>query len=109
MTASRSRPWMVGLTVGVLAGALLTAGVVSAQRRGAPAPKPAAEAASFELYDTPGSTFMLNKTSGEVWRISFTEVRGERHWFGAQVPMQPQTDFDTLQKRLHQKLGKGGT
>lgn len=107
MKASRSRPWLVGLFAGVIAGAMLTAGLVSAQSNGS-THTPATDG-NFTMYDTPGSTFLLNKKTGEVWRIGFTEVRGERHWFGTHVPLQPPQAFDAFQKRLRQKLsGAGG-
>lgn len=94
------------LSVGVIVGVLFTAGVLTAQKR------PAAPAnivddsgkAPFELVDTPGSTFLLNRASGEVWRIGFTEVRGERHWFGTFVPVQQPVSFEEFQQRLRRQL-----
>lgn len=98
---------LVMLSVGVIAGALLTAGMLSAQKRpGTPAA--VADAAPveppFQLVDTPGSTFLLNRESGEVWRIGFTEVRGERHWFGTFVPVQQPVSFEEFQARLRRQL-----
>lgn len=101
---------LVMLSVGVIAGALLTAGMLSAQKRPA---SPAAVAAAvegelreppFQLVDTPGSTFLLNRATGEVWRIGFTEVRGERHWFGTFVPVQQPVTFEEFQQRLRRQL-----
>jgi hypothetical protein len=99
---------LVMLSAGVIAGALLTAGMLSAQKRGA-APAAAADSAGimeppFELVDTPGSTFLLNRASGEVWRIGFTEVKGERHWFGTFVPVQQPVSFEEFQQRLRRQL-----
>lgn len=99
---------LVMLSVGVIAGALLTAGMLSAQKRN---PVPAAATSGegvaegpFQLVDTPGSTFLLNRASGEVWRIGFTEVRGERHWFGTFVPVQQPVSFEEFQARLRRQL-----
>lgn len=100
------------LSVGVIAGALLTAGMLSAQKRPA-APVAAATPAAveaeggeppYQLVDTPGSTFLLNRATGQVWRIGFTEVRGERHWFGTYVPVQQPVSFEEFQQRLRRQL-----
>ncbi|MFZ9888062.1 MAG: hypothetical protein ACO3JL_11220 [Myxococcota bacterium] len=92
------------LALGVLCGGLSTAGVLYAQQRQSPV---AAEAgAPFDLVDTPGSTFLLNRHSGEVWRLGFTEVRGERHWFGTFVPLQPGLTFEAFQQRLRRQIGE---
>jgi hypothetical protein len=107
MRTQPSRALLFGLSVGVLVGVLGAAGVVSAQRRGktkaeeAPVPE---SSESFELIDTPGSTFLLNTRSGQVWRIGFTEVRGERHWFGTYIPVQQPVTFEEFQQRLRTKL-----
>ncbi len=101
------RSALVMLSVGVIAGVLSTAGMLSAQKRAA-APGPANDAGvhepPFQLVDTPGSTFLLNRSSGEVWRIGFTEVRGERHWFGTFVPVQQPVSFEEFQQRLRRQL-----
>lgn len=104
MQVSRSALSM--LSVGVIVGALSTAGMLAAQRRPA-APAVAAEApvaGTFDLVDTPGSTFLLDRSTGEVWRIGFTEVRGERHWFGTFVPRQQPVAFEEFQQRLRRQL-----
>lgn len=97
---------LVMLSVGVIAGALLTAGMLSAQKRPAAPAAVVAEGGEppFQLVDTPGSTFLLNRASGEVWRIGFTEVRGERHWFGTFVPVQQPVTFEEFQQRLRRQL-----
>jgi hypothetical protein len=88
--------------MGVLVGALGTASLVSAQKRGAPA---ATESpASFDIIDTPGSTYLLNRRSGQVWRLGFTEVAGVRHWFGTHVPVQQPGTFEDFQQRLKREL-----
>lgn len=102
-----SRSALVMLSAGVIVGVLSTAGMLSAQKR-SPAPAPVVEGSAgepaFQLVDTPGSTFLLNRTSGEVWRIGFTEVRGERHWFGTFVPVQQPVSFEEFQQRLRRQL-----
>lgn len=103
MQVSRSALSM--LSVGVIVGALSTAGMLAAQRRSpAPAPVEAPAPGTFDLVDTPGSTFLLDRSTGEVWRIGFTEVRGERHWFGTFVPRQQPVAFEEFQQRLRRQL-----
>ncbi|MCP4498960.1 MAG: hypothetical protein GY822_03210 [Deltaproteobacteria bacterium] len=58
----------------------------------------------FTIVDTPGSTYLLNQGSGQVWRLGFTEVRGDRYWFGTHVPVQPPGTFDEFQESLRQRL-----
>jgi hypothetical protein len=96
------RSLLLPLSAGVLVGALSTAGVLFAQRT--PAPPAARGEPTFQLVDTPGSTFLLNQGSGEVWRIGFTEVKGERYWFGTHVPLQEASTFDEFQQRLLRQL-----
>lgn len=95
---------LLPLSAGVLAGALSMAGVLYAQRTPAAA---APQGELFQLVDTPGSTFLLNHQSGEVWRIGFTEVRGERYWFGTHVPLQEAGTFDEFQQRLLRHIEGG--
>lgn len=100
------------LALGVLIGAGMSAASLLAQRGTSEAREaPLAEAADlgaagpFELVDTPGSTFLLNRRSGQVWRISYTEVGGERHWFGTHVPLQQPETFAEFQNRLRRLRG----
>jgi|GEM_PF-1045591 len=79
----------------------LPAGAVP--RHAAPADVGSA-AAPFTIVDTPGSTYLLNRVSGQVWRLGFTEVRGDRYWFGTHVPVQPPGTFDEFQDSLRRRL-----
>ena len=44
--------------------------------------------APYEIVDTPGSTYLLNKANGQVWRLSFTDVGGNKYWYALHVPLQ---------------------
>src|SRR5690349_5568937 len=73
-----SRIWMrsswASLAAGVIVGSLVTTGALSAQKKaGAPPATPVTEpTGAFDIVDTPGSTYLLNRNTGQVWRISFT-------------------------------------
>lgn len=92
------------LSLGVMVGGLSTAGALYAQQRQSSSKHE--ETSPFDLVDTPGSTFLLNRESGDVWRLGFTEVRGERHWFGTFVPLQPSVTFEAFQQRLRRQIGE---
>ena len=112
-----SRSLVGALTAGILVGSLSTATVLYAQKKestgsntGTPiAPAPVADytTAPFEIVDTPGSTYLLNKTTGQVWRLSFTEVQGNKYWYGMHVPVQQPGSFEDFQARLRKELAGG--
>lgn len=96
------------VATGVVLGVLVTAGALSAQ----PKPTPAATTATpevggqpFEIVDTPGSTYVLNKATGQVWRLSFTDVGGNKYWYGMYAPMEPPTSFEDFRARLRREKG----
>ena len=99
--------WAVlGLAVGVSAASVLYA---QSRRRSMPTPTEQFSpmppvTAPFEIVDTPGSTFLLNKSTGQVWRLGFTEVSGDRYWFGTHVPVQQPSTFDEFQQGLRRRL-----
>jgi hypothetical protein len=101
-------PWFF-LATGVLVGALASAGALWAQS----APKKDAAApvvglpdptAPFDIVDTPGSTYLLNRTTGQVWRISFTDVGGNKYWYALHVPVQQPGSFEEFQAKLRREL-----
>lgn len=100
---------VVALAAGVLTGSLLTATVLYAQKKDGAAPAPIADftTAPFEIVDTPGSTYLLNRTTGQVWRLSFTEVQGNKYWYGMHVPVQQPGSFEEFQARLRKELQGG--
>lgn len=111
------RPVLIALSCGLLAGALLTGSMLYAQSppdapvvpvapvgRGEPI---ASSSAPFDIIDTPGSTYLLNRHTGQVWRLGFTEVGGDRYWFGTHVPVQQPGTFEEFQKRLRRQLETG--
>ncbi len=104
-----SSPLAKALAAGILVGSLSTATVLYAQKKdtAAPtAPAPVADfvTAPFEIVDTPGSTYLLNRTTGQVWRLSFTEVKGNKYWYGMHVPVQQPGSFEEFQARLRKDL-----
>jgi hypothetical protein len=98
------------VAAGILVGSLSTATVLYAQKKeptAVPTPQaPVADfvTAPFEIVDTPGSTYLLNRTTGQVWRLSFTEVKGNKYWYGMHVPVQQPGSFEEFQARLRKDL-----
>ena len=96
------------LATGVIFGVLVTAGALYAESKPAPTPTPPAPEVSgqpFEIVDTPGSTYVLNKATGQVWRLSFTDVGGNKYWYGMYAPMEPPTSFEDFRARLRREKG----
>ncbi len=96
--------WLFG---GLLLGALAAAGTLWAQKRPGDSPIAAVVAAGgagvegpFDIVDTPGSTYLLNRSSGQVWRLSFTDVGGSKYWYALHVPVQQPGTFEEFQARL---------
>jgi hypothetical protein len=97
------------LAAGVLAGSLVTAGALFAENTGAGAKKdglpPVPDLnAPFDIVDTPGSTYLLNRATGQVWRISFTDVGGNKYWYALHVPVQQPGSFEEFQTKLRREL-----
>lgn len=103
-----SSSFVVALTAGVLAGSLGTATVLYAQKKDGPPPAVVPSLGDpthpFQIVDTPGSTYLLNRNSGQVWRLSFTEVQGNKYWYGMHVPVQQPGSFEEFQARLRREL-----
>ena len=93
-----SRRVLIALSIGVLVGAMLVGSLLFAQTKTG-----VALVGGFEIVDTPGSTYLLNTESGQVWRLGFTEVKGDRYWFGTFVPLQPPTGFQEFQESLRRR------
>ena len=94
------------LAVGLVLGSLATAGALWAQT----AKKDSAtlsvidQNAPFDIVDTPGSTYLLNRSTGQVWRISFTDVGGNKYWYALHVPSQQPGSFEEFQIKLRREL-----
>jgi len=97
------------LATGVIFGVLVTAGALYAQSKPAAAApsssSPEVSGQPFEIVDTPGSTYVLNKATGQVWRLSFTDVGGSKYWYGMYAPMEPPTSFEDFRARLRREKG----
>jgi hypothetical protein len=105
------RPSTSSLVAGVVVGSLATGGALLAQSRPPTASSspamPTAEAGQpFEIVDTPGSTYVLNKATGQVWRLSFTDVGGNKYWYGMYAPMEPATSFEEFRARIRRELAE---
>jgi hypothetical protein len=102
------------LALGVIVGSLAAAGALFAQTRTSGAsgtttpPSPTADVVGqpFEIVDTPGSTYVLNKSTGQVWRLSFTDVGGNKYWYGMYAPMEPATSFEEFRVRVRKELAE---
>ncbi|MDP2344851.1 MAG: hypothetical protein Q8O67_28155 [Deltaproteobacteria bacterium] len=103
-----SRSPLMMLAVGVIVGSLGAAGALFAQAKTPPTPNPTAavDGQPFEIVDTPGSTYVLNKSTGQVWRLSFTDVGGNKYWYGMYAPMEPATSFEEFRVRVRKELAE---
>ena len=100
----RNRSLLVGLSLGVLIGALGVGGALFAQDPTPEMPSdPESAPGTYDIVDTSAATYLLDKEKGHVWRLGWTEVRGDRYWFGTFVPLQEPESFRDFQSRL-QKL-----
>jgi hypothetical protein len=95
---------LVTLATGLLIGSLATAGALYAQKKDAPAAPVLDPNAPFDIIDTPGSTYLLNRNTGQVWRISFTDVGGNKYWYALHVPSQAPGSFEDFQIKLRREL-----
>ena len=101
-------PWFL-LAIGILVGSLASAGALFAQNatkkpEGLPALPITDPTSPFDIVDTPGSTYLLNRSTGQVWRISFTDVGGNKYWYALHVPVQQPGSFDEFQAKLRREL-----
>jgi hypothetical protein len=96
------------VAIGVIVGSLATGGALLAQSKSAPSPASMPETAGqpFEIVDTPGSTYVVNKATGQVWRLSFTDVGGNKYWYGMYAPMEPATSFEEFRARIRRELAE---
>ena len=104
-----SRSPLMFLALGVIVGCFATAGALFAQTKpSAPPSQPSVDVSGqpFEIVDTPGSTYVLNKATGQVWRLSFTDVGGNKYWYGMYAPMEPPTSFEEFRARLRREKGE---
>ena len=96
---------VVALAAGVIIGTLATAGALWAETTTKKPEEPKLDgAAPFDIVDTPGSTYLLNRTTGQVWRISFTDVNGNKYWYALHVPVQQPQTFEDFQTKLRREL-----
>lgn len=111
----RRRDFRVGtllLVVGLVVGTLFASVLFAQSKKKTPVPEDGLTATStvtapFDIVDTPGSTYLLNRSTGQVWRLGFTEVKGDRYWFGTHVPVQQPGTFEEFQQGLRKRLGAG--
>jgi hypothetical protein len=101
-----SRSPLTLLAVGVIVGSLATAGALLAQTKPATPPPSGEFSQPFEIVDTAGSTYVLNKSTGQVWRLSFTDVGGNKYWYGMYAPMEPPTSFEEFRARVRKELAE---
>jgi hypothetical protein len=108
-----ARPSSLALVAGFLVGSLATGGALWAQSRPttsattSASPSPVVDGGQpFEIVDTPGSTYVLNKATGQVWRLSFTDVGGNKYWYGMYAPMEPATSFEEFRARIRRELAE---
>jgi hypothetical protein len=95
------------LAVGVVIGSLCTGGALFAQAKAPTTPQQSEMSGQpFEIVDTPGSTYVLNKATGQVWRLSFTDVGGNKYWYGMYAPMEPATSFEEFRARIRRELAE---
>ncbi len=95
------------VSMGVIVGCLATAGTLFAEGRPSAPSTPAEPGGQpFEIVDTPGSTYVLNKATGQVWRLSFTDVGGNKYWYGMYAPMEPATSFEEFRARIRREKGE---
>ena len=97
------------LAAGVLAGSLVTAGALFADtaattKKPDGTPIAGLPEGPFDIVDTPGSTYLLNRNTGQVWRISFTDVGGNKYWYALHVPVQQPGSFEEFQTKLRREL-----
>jgi hypothetical protein len=104
-----TRPSSLAVVVGFVVGSLATGGALLAQSKptASASPAPTVDGGQpFEIVDTPGSTYVLNKATGQVWRLSFTDVGGNKYWYGMYAPMEPATSFEEFRARLRRELAE---
>jgi hypothetical protein len=100
-----SRTPLLTLAAGVVIGTLATAGALFAETTNKKPEEPKIDGnAPFDIIDTPGSTYLLNRTTGQVWRISFTDVGGNKYWYALHVPVQQPGSFEDFQQKLRREL-----
>ncbi|MBN2361107.1 MAG: hypothetical protein JXR83_16750 [Deltaproteobacteria bacterium] len=58
----------------------------------------------FTIVDTPQATLLLDRKSGNLWRVGYTEIAGVRYWFGTYVPREPPQSFADFQNRLRKEI-----
>lgn len=96
------------LALGVIVGSLATASALFAQSKPSSSSTTSSPTDSagqpFEIVDTPGSTYVLNKSTGQVWRLSHTDVGGNKYWYGMYAPMEPPSSFEEFRARLRKEL-----
>lgn len=105
-----ARPSSLAVIACFVVGSLATGGALLAQSKpssssSSPSTAPVVDGGQpFEIVDTPGSTYVLNKATGQVWRLSFTDVGGNKYWYGMYAPMEPATSFEEFRARIRREL-----
>ena len=104
MVSRGMRSPLATLAFGLVIGSLATAGGLYAQTKKDGAAPILDPSAPFDIIDTPGSTYLLNRNTGQVWRISFTDVGGNKYWYALHVPAQQPGSFEEFQAKLRREL-----
>ena len=95
------------LALGAMVGVLVTSGVLFAQTKPTTSSSSSSTDGQFEVVETADSTWMLNKATGQVWRLSFTDVGGHKYWYGMYAPMEPASSFEEFRARFRKNVGTG--
>lgn len=92
------------LALGVIIGVLVTAGALMAQAK--PSSPNETSGQPFDIVESSNSTWVLNRATGQVWRLSFTDVGGNKYWYGMYAPMEPSSSFEEFRARIRKELGE---
>ncbi|MFH1808490.1 MAG: hypothetical protein ABIJ09_07090 [Pseudomonadota bacterium] len=94
-------------TLAAAVAALLILGAAGVQQASAQIAQKSSlptEEGDYTVFDTPQATLLLDRKSGNLWRIGYTEVGGQRYWFGTFVPREPPSSFADFQQRVRKAI-----
>jgi len=98
----RLSPFIVGIAV-LVAVAVLGLNTTRAQLKQQPETAASTDG-DFVLFESPQATLLLDRRSGDLWRVGYTEVGGHHYWFSTYVPREPVTSFKEFQNRLRKEI-----
>ena len=96
--------WTTLIAALVAVMALAATGTKRASAQMAQTAAPSSEDGDYTIFDTPQATLLLDRKSGNMWRIGYTEVSGQRYWFGTYVPREPPSSFADFQQRVRKAI-----